>query len=42
MWLTDFTFVLPLTAGRDVEWRIEEYSVTLSFILPGRMWEVNN
>ena len=27
VWLIDVTFLLPVTAGRDVEWRIEEYSV---------------
>jgi hypothetical protein len=42
VWLIDLTFLLPLTAGRDVEWRIEAYSVRLSFILPRRMPEVNN
>jgi hypothetical protein len=41
-WLIDVTFLLPVTDGRDVEWRIEEYSVRLSFILPRHMWEVHN
>ena len=29
--LTNVIFLLPITAGRDVEWRIEEYSVRLFY-----------
>ena len=42
VWLIDVTFLLPVTAGRNVVWRIEEYSLRLPFILPRRMWEANN
>jgi len=42
VWMIGVTFLLPVTAGRDVEWRIEEYSVGLYFFLPRHMWEVHN
>jgi hypothetical protein len=42
VWLIGVTFLLPVTAGRNVEWRIEEYSIGLYFFLPRRLWEVNN
>ena len=42
VWLIDVTFLLPVAAGRDVEWRIEKYSVGLYIFLPRHVWEVNN
>ena len=42
VWLIGVTFLLSVTAGRDVEWSIKEYSVGLNFFLPRRMWEDNN